>query len=392
MNPDLVYTRHWLPVVQEPACTILPFAPLSNVNAGHADGGHATAVSSGLSSVSVVVPVFNEAENVNDMADQIFAAMQRTGRDFEVVFVDDGSTDQTGVIVAALVNEHSWLGAVRLKRNFGQTTALNAGIQSCTGDYVVTLDGDLQNDPADIPAMLQRLDLGFDVVLGWRKNRHDNWSRKQASKAANWMIRAATGTQANDLGCTLKAMTRSTANRLELCGDMHRFIPVLTDHMGCKSCEVEVNHRPRTRGESKYGFERVPRVLQDLATLAAIKHRANPMRFFGGWSLRCLSLGFLSILTALACVLTGVPVLIGWATAAIALIWVVASIQLIGLGVVAELNYRNLCFGSPAQIASVNDQLGVPMASRRSSVTAQGTPEDQAFASFAASDTDERAA
>jgi hypothetical protein len=374
MNTDLVYTTHKLPADQEQVCTILPFPKLSRFKTENCD----------LHSVSVVIPIFNEADNLAEMATQTYSALLGTGRDFEVIFVDDGSTDQSSQIIAELIDSHRWLRSIRLTHNLGQTAAMDAGIQASTGDYVVTLDGDLQNDPADIPAMLRRLDDGYDIVLGWRKNRHDNWLRKQASKTANWLVRRVTGTAANDMGCTLKAMNRSIAGRLELCGDMHRFIPVLADHLGAKSFEIKVNHRPRTQGESKYGFERIPRVLQDLVTLAALKHRANPMRFFGGWSLTffaaCLGLAIASV----ACVLMGWSLLVAGGLALFAMVMAVGSIQLIGVGVLAEFSLRNSSISRTLQASRVQSQQGLSLDRRRVATEEETPPKDKAFASFSA--------
>lgn len=382
MNTDLVYTTHELPGDHEMDFAILPFPELSRFKTEICD----------QQSVSVVIPIFNEAENLTDMVAQTYTALLGTGRDFEVILVDDGSTDQSWHIINELVESHRWLRGIRLTHNMGQTAALDVGIKASTGNYVVTLDGDLQNDPMDIPAMLQQLDNGYDIVLGWRKNRHDNWLRKQASQAANWLVRRVTGTQANDLGCTLKAMNRSIAQRLELCGDMHRFVPVLADQLGAKSFEIEVHHRPRIRGESKYGFERIPRVLQDLVTLTALKHRGNPMRFLGGWSLKFAAACFLSaVISATGFLLGWSPIATG-SSALFSLVMAAAAIQMMGVGVLAELNIRNSNAGQTLSASRVKEQNGFSLDGHKDLARSEVAPKDEAFASFTFAQTEKRSA
>ena len=343
-------------------------------------------------SVSVIIPVLNEAENLAEIARQTCDAFLQTERKFEVIFVDDGSTDQSAEILRSLVDEEPSIRVERLARNYGQTAAISAGIDSASGDYVVTLDGDLQNDPADAAKMLEHLDAGADIVFGWRRNRHDGWARKQASKIANWLVRSTTGVRANDLGCTLKAMTRRAADQMELCGDMHRFIPVLANQLGLVSCEIEVNHRPRTRGETKYGFERIPKVVQDLVTLAALRHRANPMRFFGSWSLK---FGFVSVVAfaaAIASFFIELPLWVGLIFASGGIIFGIASFQFISIGVMAELNCRRSFEAKSHDRYRIKEAFGRRLGNAESIKIAATFSTDEVFADFSANPKASRAA
>ena len=297
-----------------------------------------------LSSVSVVVPVLDEADNLLELARQISDALEPTGRFFELILVDDGSTDHSHQVLQDLIESSGHaepIQAIFLAGNFGQTAALKAGIDAAVGDYIVTLDGDLQNDPADIPSLLEQLDAGFEIVLGWRKQRQDHlWSRKIPSQVANLLIRQVTQTQVRDLGCGLKAMTRGLALRLDLVGDMHRFIAVLANQLKAKSCEVPTNHRARVRGKTKYGLSRIKRVILDLLVLKTLEHRNHPMRFFGGWALKLTGCTALSLsAVAVAAFFHGPQLFFGLA-AGVGLLAGLAAIQLAGIGLLAELLVR----------------------------------------------------
>ena len=297
-----------------------------------------------LKSVTVIVPVLNEADNLVELAQQITLALEPTGRFFELILVDDGSTDDSQHILQYLVeNSHPTqpVQAILLAGNFGQTAALKAGIDAANSDYIVTLDGDLQNDPADIPAMIDQLDAGFEIVLGWRKQRQDRfWSRKIPSLIANQLFRSVTKTKVRDLGCALKAMTRELALQLDLVGDMHRFIAVLAHHLKAKSCQVPTNHRPRVHGVTKYGLGRIKRVLLDLFVLKALQHRNQPMHLFGGWAMK-LAGGATAILgvASLAAVVKGPQWYLGLATG-LGLLLGLGALQLFSIGLVAELSVR----------------------------------------------------
>jgi glycosyltransferase involved in cell wall biosynthesis len=233
--------------------------------------------------ISVVVPLYNEAENLEDLHRQMTAALESTGRTFELVLVDDGSTDRTRERLLALEEADPRLRVVLLRRNFGQTAAFSAGFDRAEGDIVVTSDGDLQNDPADIPALLATLEAeDLDMVCGWRRERKDPLSKRIPSFFANRLISWSTGVRLHDYGCSLKVMRADVVKGLRLYGEMHRFIPAVASWMGVKLGEVPVRHRPRTRGRSKYGLGRTLRVLLDLFTVKfLLSYGTRPAHLFG---------------------------------------------------------------------------------------------------------------
>ena len=233
--------------------------------------------------LSVVVPVYNERENLKPLHAQICAAMERLGRPWEAVYVDDGSTDGSAEELRALTAADPRVMAVRFRRNFGQTAALSAGFELSSGAVVFALDADLQNDPADIPRLLAKLEEGYDLVSGWRRKRRDGFLlRRLPSILANRLIRRLTGAELRDYGCTLKAYRRDLLDNIRLYGEMHRFIPALAHWIGADMAELEVNHRPRTWGRSKYGISRALRVLLDLTTvLFLMNFSTRPIQIFG---------------------------------------------------------------------------------------------------------------
>ena len=243
--------------------------------------------------ISVVIPVFDEAENVADLHRELTASLEAHGRPYEVLFVDDGSRDATLERLMEIEAADPRVRVLRLRRNFGQTAAFSAGFDHARGDVVVTSDGDLQNDPADIPRLLARLDEGYDMVCGWRRARHDAASRKVPSWFANRLISWATGVHLHDYGCSLKAMRLEVVRGMRLYGEMHRFIPAIASWMGVSVAELEVNHRPRTRGHSKYGLGRTLRVLLDLFTVKfLLAYGTRPAHLFGLWGVASGGLGF----------------------------------------------------------------------------------------------------
>lgn len=243
--------------------------------------------------ISIVVPIYNELENVEPLYASVTRTARALGQPYELLLIDDGSTDGTSNALDQLAAADATLKVVHFRRNFGQTAALNAGLHLAAGDVIVTLDADLQNDPADIPLLLARLGEGYDLVHGWRKDRQDAFlSRKLPSKLANWMISRVTGFPVHDLGCTLKAMRREIAGELQLYGEMHRFIPVLAHWRGARCAEVVTRHHPRRFGASKYGLSRALRVVLDLITVKyMIQYQTSPMRLFGGLGLASLLAG-----------------------------------------------------------------------------------------------------
>ena len=233
--------------------------------------------------LSVVIPVYNERENIAPLHEALTAAL--AGRSYDLFFVDDGSNDGSREELRRLINhDPSHVRFIELRRNFGQTAAIAAGIDHSKGDVVVTIDADMQNDPADIPMLLEKIEEGFDVVSGWRVNRKDRLlTRRLPSRAANWLISVVTGVKLHDYGCTLKAYRREVLDGFRLYGEMHRFIPAYADWVGADIVEVPVRHHLGVHGEAKYGLGRTVKVLLDLLTVKFLMSYANkPIYLFGG--------------------------------------------------------------------------------------------------------------
>ena len=240
--------------------------------------------------ISIIVPVFNEAGNLETLSAKIKAVMDRMGKSYECIFIDDGSIDNSFTVLRKLANENNFIKVIKLKKNFGQTAAMAAGFDSCGGDVVVTMDADLQNDPEDIPRLLQKMDEGYDIVSGWRDKRKDPvMTRKLPSFVANLIIAKLTGVKLHDFGCTLKAYKKDVLKNIRLYGEMHRFIPAIASYTGISIAELRVRHHNRRYGLSKYGVSRTLKVLLDLITVKFfISYSAKPMQIFGlvgfaGW-------------------------------------------------------------------------------------------------------------
>lgn len=248
--------------------------------------------------LSVVVPLYQEEENVDPAVAEILGVLGDLPHKAELILVDDGSTDATGELVMAWAKRDPRVRVIQFRRNYGQTAAIQAGFDASRGAVVVLMDGDQQNDPHDIPRMLEKMAEGYDVVSGWRKNRQDRTlSRKLPSKVANRMISKFTGTELHDYGCTLKAYSADIAHELRLYGELHRFIPALAAMSGGRVAELPVNHRPRLRGRSKYGIGRAPRVLLDLMTVKfMLRYLTKPMQFFGKWGLIFAAFGLFGMM------------------------------------------------------------------------------------------------
>ncbi len=294
--------------------------------------------------ISVVIPVYNEAENVRELVDRVGAALAPTGRSFELVIVDDGSKDGTRAILQSLAAERDWLRPLALIRNYGQSTALQAGFDHARGEFIVTLDGDLQNDPVEIPRLVEILerDPDIDVVSGWRKDRQDRTvSRKIPSMIANRLISAVTGVHLHDNGCALKAYRRPIIENLRLYGEMHRFIAALAVEAGARLVEVPVLHHPRTRGQSKYGIDRVFRVLLDLLWVKfSMRFLHRPLHAFGAVGFVFMGVGGIA-LAYLAVLKLGFDQNIGGRPLLIlGVLLTLIGVQLLAAGVLGELLTR----------------------------------------------------
>ena len=234
--------------------------------------------------ISVIIPVCNERDNLEPLVARLSHTLDSIGGNYEIVFVDDGSTDGSGAYLQARAQENPRIKLIEFRRNFGQTAAMAAGFDFAQGQIIIALDADLQNDPADIPSILMKLDEGFDVVSCWRRDRKDPWlDRKLPSQLANLLISHISGVRLHDYGCTLKGYRREVLQHVRLYGEMHRFIPIYASWAGARVTEIPVRHHPRLRGKSKYGLSRSFKVILDLITLKLLgSYSTKPMYFFGG--------------------------------------------------------------------------------------------------------------
>jgi glycosyltransferase involved in cell wall biosynthesis len=249
--------------------------------------------------LSIISPVYNERENLPMLYEAIEKALNDVDYPWELILVDDGSKDGSLEVLGEIANQHSdRVVVVELRRNFGQTAAIAAGIDYASGDVIVLIDADLQNDPADIPAMMQKIIEGYDVVRGWRRHRKDTYiNRILPSFRANWLISTVTGVHLHDFGCTLKAYRREVITGFRLYGEMHRFIPVYASSVGARIIEMEVNHHPRRFGKAKYGIERTVKVVLDLFTVKFLSSYANkPIYLFGGTGIGLISISAVILL------------------------------------------------------------------------------------------------
>ncbi len=245
--------------------------------------------------ISIVLPVLNEEENLEEMNAEITGVIENMDVGYEIIYIDDGSTDRSFEILNSLREKNKNIRIIQFRRNFGQTAGLAAGFDHATGDVIITMDSDRQNDPHDIPMLLDKINEGYDLVSGWRFDRQDAWlSRKLPSKLANGLISSITGVKLHDYGCSLKAFRKEVIENLRLYGEMHRFIPAIASWMGVRIAEVKVNHRARVAGTSKYGISRTFRVILDLVTVKfLLQYSARPIHFFGGIGLASGVTGFL---------------------------------------------------------------------------------------------------
>ncbi len=293
--------------------------------------------------VSVVIPTFNEKDSIRELVEQLVSVLGGTGRRYEIVVVDDGSTDGTFEILKQIRKSVPALRVVRLRTNFGQTAATAAGFDHARGEAIITIDADLQNDPVDIPALLEKFDEGYDVVSGWRRKRCDPFfSRRLPSICANWVISRITGVKLHDYGCTLKVYRQEVIRNIELYGEMHRFIPALAKWVGASVIEIPVGHHARKHGRSKYGMGRTTRVILDLITVRfLLSYMTRPIHLFG---LLGLGSGFVGFVLAVVLVvqrqffdkvaLANRPMLL------LAVLLILLGVQFISMGLLSEMLVR----------------------------------------------------
>ena len=287
--------------------------------------------------ISVVVPVHDEERSVALLYDELRSALEPLHEPWEVIFVDDGSTDETFSALTRLHNSEQNVRVVRLRRNFGKATALVAGFDQARGETVVTIDGDLQDDPAEIPRLLAKLDEGFDLVTGWKTHRRDPVSRRLLSRIFNRVTSAFSGVRLHDMNCGLKAYRKEVVHGLRLYGELHRFIPVLAHYRGFRIAELPVNHRPREHGRSRYGVERYLRGFLDLLTVSFIgRYGHRPLHLFGGLGLLLGAIGsailiYLTVVKALGHAIGQRPLLL------LGVLLVVIGMQFFSLGLISEM-------------------------------------------------------
>ena len=287
--------------------------------------------------ISVVVPVHEEERTVALLFDELQAALDPLEQPWEAVFVDDGSTDGSFAALTRLHNLHDNIRVVRLRRNFGKAAALAAGFANAEGDVVVTIDADLQDDPAEIPRLLAKLDEGFDLVSGWKAHRRDPITRRALSRIFNWVTGRVSGLRLHDLNCGLKAYRAEVVQGLRLYGELHRFIPVLAHYRGHRIAELPVNHRPREHGRSRYGVERYLRGFLDLLTVSFIgRYRYRPLHLFGGLGLGLGALG-LAVLVYLTILKIGGEAIGRRPLLILGVLLVVVGLQFFSLGLISEL-------------------------------------------------------
>jgi glycosyltransferase involved in cell wall biosynthesis len=307
--------------------------------------------------LSIVVPVYNEEENIPRLYEQLTKVLDPLGSDYEIICADDGSTDGSFVQLKALAEKDPRVKVLRFRRNFGQTAAFSAGFDYAKGDVVVTIDADLQNDPAGIPLLLAKIDEGYDVVSGWRRDRKDPFlSRKLPSKVANWLISRTTGVAVQDRGCSLRAHRREIVKEMRLYGELHRFIPDIAAWLGASMAEVPVHHRPRQFGTSKYGIGRTFRVLLDLITVHFLQnYSTRPIHIFGKFGLLFSGLGFvLGLWLTIQKIFMGQS--IGQRPALmLSVLFIMMGMQLVSIGLLSEMIVRAYYEGQDKPIYALRE-------------------------------------
>ena len=310
--------------------------------------------------ISVVIPVYNEKENLDTLYEELIASLKALNETYEIIFVDDGSSDGSASVIKDIARKDNNARAVIFKRNFGQTAAIVAGIDAAKGEYIVTMDADLQNDPRDISVLMKKIKEGYDLVSGWRRKRKDSFlKRRLPSVIANRFISFFTGLKLHDYGCTLKIYKRDSLKDLNLYGEMHRFIPVYVYWLGGKVAEAEVNHRKRTKGKSKYGIGRTLKVVLDLITVRFLvgDYSTSPLYFFGRWS-------FITIAAGILCAAYVLLEKIIWGTWVhknplfiLSIFCLMIGTQIILMGLLAEISIRIYYETTKKSIYTVSEKL-----------------------------------
>ena len=310
---------------------------------------------------SLVVPNFNEHYNIDKFYRAIYYAMDANGLEYEIIMVDDGSTDGSYEVLQHLAAGDKRLKVIRFRRNFGQTAAMSAGFDFAKGDIIIPMDGDLQNDPADIPRLIEKIHEGYDVVSGWRRDRKDTFvTRKIPSMLANALISRLTGVHLHDYGCTLKAYRREVLDGIKLYGEMHRFVPALASQFGARVTELPVNHFPRLHGVSKYGISRTLRVILDLMTVKFLMaYSTKPIQLFGKWGIYTMLAGvgtgtttiYMKVFDHLS--MNRNPLLI------VTAFLLFMGVQFIVLGLLGELNVRTYFESQGKPIYVVKDRINL---------------------------------
>ncbi len=296
----------------------------------------------GNKELSIIIPVYNEQENLRPLFSELSGVLEKNRLSAEVIFVNDGSTDKSETILAEICEKNSNTKTLSFTRNFGQTAAISAGIRESSGDLIITMDADMQNDPADIPRLIEEINDTCDVVSGWRKKRKDSlFSRKLPSCLANYLISFMTGIKLKDYGCTLKVYRSHFLRKVDICGEMHRFLPAILGYMGARIKEVPVNHRPRQRGVSKYGMSRIFKVVLDLLTVKFMgEYISKPIYLFGGTAFFFLFFsGIFSAITLYKKFFEGIfvkdqPLFL------VAILFAIIGVQFALLGLLAEILVR----------------------------------------------------
>lgn len=310
--------------------------------------------------VSIVIPLYNEVDNIPALYTSLKSVLDEMNRSYEIIVVDDGSTDGSFELLDELHENDESLTVIRFRRNFGQTAAFSAGFAHAEGDVIITMDADLQNDPADIPKLLEVIDDGHDVVSGWRIDRQDPFiTRRLPSMAANRLISVTTGVHLHDYGCSLKAYRQDVVKGINLYGEMHRFIPAIASWLGVSIAEVPVNHRPRVHGRSKYGLSRTLKVLLDLITVRfLLSYSTRPIHIFGGLGMLAFGAGtviglYLSFIRLIMHEnIGGRPLLM------LAVLLIVVGVQLVVMGLLGELIVRTYHEAQSKPIYAVREVLG----------------------------------